>query len=200
MSPGATPPASFASRPLATKLEPKGAKWRRLYATKHPDPLGFGYGLSRFSDPTGTAFAVVYLGSSVKVAFIEVILRDRGEGRVDPVPIAYAELERFTCAEIVVREELKLVDLCGDGALRMGVPTDVVRAKDQTLARLWSEAFHAHSDRINGIFYPSRLNEERNIAIYDRALAKLSVLSTPRLVDCRGELAKIITDLDLAVV
>ncbi|MFN5714722.1 MAG: RES domain-containing protein, partial [Bradyrhizobium sp.] len=57
--------------------------WRRLYQTRFRDPLGYGFGPSRFSDPeTGLVpperFGVVYLGSSVKVCFVEAILRDRG--------------------------------------------------------------------------------------------------------------------------
>ena len=91
--------------------------------------------LSRFSDATGRAFGVVYLGSTVKVAFVEAILRDRGEGRVDPMPIPYAELEGYVCAEIAIEQELRLVDLCGDGGLRMGVPTDVVGARVADAAR-----------------------------------------------------------------
>ena len=55
---------------------PAGSTWRRLYESRYPDPLGYGPGLSRFSDPTGKAFGLVYLGSSAKVAFVETILRD----------------------------------------------------------------------------------------------------------------------------
>src|SRR5215217_3817662 len=110
---GAAPPAAFARRSLSTHVEPAGARWRRLYASIHPNPLGFGLTLSRFTDPTGGAFGVVHLGSSMKVAFAEVILRDRGEGRVDSVPISYAELEALTCAEIELAQDLRLVDLSG---------------------------------------------------------------------------------------
>ena len=46
----------------------------------------------------------------------------------------------------------------------------------------------------------SRLNGETNIAVYDRALAKITSKATPRLIDCRSELAKIIVDFDLAIV
>ena len=134
------------------------------------------------------------------MAFVETVLRDRGEGRVDPVPIPYAELAEYTCATIAIIEELRLIDLCGDGALRMGVPTDVVGAKDQTLSRVWSKTFHDHPDIVDGILYPSRLNEERNIALYARALPKLKPIETPALIDCRDDLAGIIRDLELAIV
>ena len=49
--------------------------------------------------------------------------------------------------------ELDLVDLRGDGPLRMGVPTDVPRAKSQKLARLWSRVFWSHATRPDGIIF-----------------------------------------------
>jgi len=200
MSRGARPPAAFGGRRLTIATEATGAVWRRIYRSTHSDPLGYALALSRFSDPIGRAFGVVYLGSTLKVAFVEAILRDRGEGRVDPMPIPYAELEGYVCAEIEIEQELRLVDLCSDGALRMGVPTDVVRAKDQTLARVWSKAFYEHPERVDGVLYSSRFNEQRNIALYARALPKLRPRATPALVDCRDELAVVIRDLDLAIV
>ena len=199
MAVGPLPPATFGTRPLVTRVGPAGAVWRRLYQTRHPDPLGFGLAKSRFSDPTGHAFGVVYLGSSVRVVFHEVILRDRGDARTGPVLVSMAELEAFTCAEIAITSPLKLVDFTGDGPPKMGVPSDVVGARDQTLAQIWSEAVHSHSENVDGIYYPSRLNEERNVALYDRAIVKLRSMSTPRLIDLRVPLAEIINDFELEV-
>jgi hypothetical protein len=199
MGVGPLPPVSFGARPLAIHHAPAGAIWRRIYETRHPDPLGFGPSRSRFSDPTGRAFGVVYLGSSVKVAFHEAILRDRGDARTGPVIVPIAELEAFTCAEIETAAPLKLVDLTGDGPFKMGVPSDVVSARDQSLAQIWSVAFHEHPDGVDGVYYPSRLNEERNIAVYDRSLLKLRARSTPRLIELRDPLAAIINDFELAV-
>jgi len=199
MATGPMPPAAFASLPLVVRREPAGGTWRRLYETKHSNPLGFGLGLSRFSDPSGATFGVVYLGSSVKVAFHEVILRDRADARTGAVLISYSEFEAYTCAEIIVASELRLVDLTGDVPLKMGVPSDVVGARDQTLAQQWSAAFHAHPDGVDGVYYPSRLNEERNIALYDRALPKITAGPTPRLLDLRDPLAALINDFELEI-
>jgi hypothetical protein len=199
MAVGPSPPTSFGTRPLAIRREPAGATWRRLYETRHSDPLGFGLVRSRFSDLIGRAFGVVYLGSSIRVAFHEAILRDRGDARTGPVLVAMAELEAFTCAEIEIATPLKLVDLTGDGPFKMGVPSDVAGARDQRLAQIWSVAFHAHPDGVDGVYYPSRLNEERNIAVYDRALPKLRARSTPRLIELRDPLAAIINDFELEV-
>jgi hypothetical protein len=47
----------------------------------------------------------------------------------------------------------RLVDLRGDGPVRMGVPSDVARGSAQLLARQWSVAFHAHPSTPDGIIY-----------------------------------------------
>lgn len=170
-----------------------------MFETRFPDPLGCGPGRSRFSDPTGSAFGLVYLGSSAKVAFVETVLRDRADGRGADCVVALAEIESRTLASVRVTEPLKLVDLTGDGPLRMGVPSDVVGASDHSLAQVWSAAFHVHEDQPDGVFYPSRLNEERCIALYDRAVGKLEATAAPRLLDCRAELASILDDLEVAI-
>lgn len=205
VSPKDTPPQGFEKRPLAISQVAKGSIWRRLYLSRHPDPLGYAFDPSRFSDPETSLvpparFAVVYFGSSVKVCFVEAILRDRGVGRIKSFPLEWTELENWTCAELRVDETLRVVDLRGDHLVRMGVPTDVARASSQELGRLWSRAFWSHDEKPDGIVYDSRLNGETNIAIYDRALAKFSAVATPKLVACRSELARIIVDFDLAIV
>lgn len=193
------PDPSFATRRLTTATIPVDATWRRMYETRFPNPLGHGPGLSRFSDPTGKAFGLIYLGSTAKVAFVETILRDRTDGRGADCVVAYGEIEKRSLASIVPVEPLVLVDLTGDGPLRMGVPSDVVGARDQSLAQSWSVAFHDHPSKPDGVLYPSRLNEQRCIALYARAIGKLNATATPRLLDCRAELAAILDDLEIAI-
>lgn len=194
------PGPAFAGRSLVLKTIAVGEVWRRMYETRFPNPLGYGQGLSRFSDNTGHAFGLIYLGSSAKVCFVETIMRDRANGRGADFLIDQAELDSRSLANIEVSAPLQLVDLTGDGLMRMGVPSDVVGACDQRLAQAWSAAFHGRPEQPDGVFYPSRLNEERCIALYDRAITKLAAVATPRLMDCRAELAAILTDLEIAVV
>jgi len=199
------PPRGFKTRSLVRSQIASGDVWWRLYRRSHADPLGFGYGPSRFSDPRTDLippkrYAVVYFGSTVKVCFAETILRDRGVGRLQAFPIEEAEFEHWTCAKLRVERQLDLVDLRGDGPLRMGVPTDVPRARSQKLGRLWSRAFWSHTSRPDGVIYESRLNGEMNIALFDRALTKMRPLATEALVDRRSDLAAIIADFDLTIV
>ncbi len=193
------PSVDLARHRLVLAEVPIGQVWRRLYDSRFPNPLGFGPGLSRFSDPTGHAFGLIYLGSRAKVAFVETILRDRADGRGPEYVIKMAEIEQRLLASIRMIDVLRLVDLTGDGPLRMGVPSDVTGARDQSQARQWSAAFHAHPDQPDGMLYPSRLNEERCVALYDRAITKLEVVASPRLADCYAELAAILDDLEIAI-
>lgn len=68
-------------------------------------------------------------------------------------------------AAIAPTRDLKLLDLRGDGPVRMGIPSDVVHGAKQSPARAWSVAFREHPAAIDGIIYPSRLNGEHNLAI-----------------------------------
>ena len=162
--------------------------------------MGYGLGLSRLSDPTGKAFGLLYLGSTAKVAFVETILRDRSDGRNGDCVIEESEIEKRSIATVSPTVPLTLVDLTGDGPIKMGVPSDVAGARDQSMAQHWSVAFHGHSSQPDGVLYPSRLNEERCIALYARAAGKVTVTATAHLLDRRSELAAILNDLEIAIV
>ena len=202
-SASASLPADFAARALVMTELPAGQLWRRLYLTRYADPLGFGYGSSRFSDPDTTAsdrFGVVYFGSTVKVCFVEAILRDRGDGRIGSFPLPIAELEQWTCATIETADNLRLADLRMDNSIRMGIPSGVMRNDNHQLGQLWSRALFGHSEKPDGVIYDTRLNRETNIAVYNRALGKMRALDTSRLLDCKRDLAKILDELDIALV
>jgi len=54
-----------------------------------------------------------------------------------------------------------------------------MRASAHRLGQRASLAVYQRADRLDGIRYPSRLNGDENLAIYDRAVPKLS--AGPRL-------------------
>jgi hypothetical protein len=200
--PGTAPKPEFASVALDLATIPAGTLWGRIFASRFTDPLGTGKVPSRFSDPrrriAANRFGVLYVGSSLKVCFVEAILRDQADGRTDDVLLDEGELRARTYATLRVDSALSLVDLRGDGPLRMGVPSDVARSSEQTLARKWSLAFHQHPSQVDGIVYPSRLNGETNLAIYDRAISKLSVHASRPLIREPG-LAAVLRDLKVGL-
>ena len=165
---------------------------------------GFWLGPSRFSDPRrhrpqAERYGVIYFGSSLKLCFLEAVLRDRRNAELGEIPIPYSELQNWHCADIGILAPLKPIDLRGDGLVRMGVPTDAVRASGHRWGQAWSLAFWAHQSTPDGIIYPSRLNGETNIALYDRARPKVTALSVRPLLDCRAEMTEVFRRFKIAV-
>jgi hypothetical protein len=167
-----------------------GERFGRIYLSRYPDPLGFRKTKSRFSDPSRriekNRFGVLYVGSTLKVCFLEAVLRDGRNGAVGDYLIAEAELRVRHYAEIEVTAPLRLVDLRGDGSVRRGIPADVARASSQTLSRVWSATIYNHPKTPTGIVYPSRLNGETNLAIYDRGIGKRELRQSSRCTALRG--------------
>lgn len=196
--PGALPTSAFATASLDLAVVAAGDNFGRIYAGRHPNPLGVAKTPSRFSDPrrrvVGNRFGVLYLGGSLKVCFVEALIRDRGDGRIDDLLLDERELATRNYADVVATAPLRLLDLRGDGPLRMGIPSDVARGSRQALARRWSLAFHEHPTAVDGIIYPSRLNGETNLAIYDRAIGKFAVHASGPLLRQAG-LAAVLRDL-----
>lgn len=139
------------------------------------------------------------MGDTVKVCFLKAVLRDQRDGLIGDLPIAESALHDRQYAQIEVIASLTMVDLRADGAIRMGVPSDVAKSSKQSLAREWAVAFHEHRDQIDGIIYPSRLNGHTNVAVFDRSIDKLKAIDATRLIRAPG-LAAVLDDLDIAIV
>lgn len=200
---GTRPMDAFAGATLDLATIGAGERFGRIYHARYPDPLGFGKTKSRFSDPRrrgpANRFGVLYLGASLKVCFIEAMLRDHRNGVVGDYPIAETDLRAWLFAEIEIVASLSVVDLRGDGTVRMGVPSDVIGSSRQGLARIWSVAFHDHPVKPDGIAYPSRLNGETNLAVYDRAITMLRSVGSVSLIDAPG-FAAVLNDLKVALI
>ena len=200
---GALPPPGFANASLHLHTVAAGLRFGRIYLGRYPDPLGFGKTPSRFSDPRRRKFAnrygLLYLGDTVKVCFLEAVLRDQRDGILGDLPIAESELYDRHFAEIEVTTPLTMVDLRDDGPIKMGVPTDVAKGSKQSLARQWAVAFHEHRTQVDGVIYPSRLNGHTNLAVFDRAIGKLKAVGTKKLILAPG-LADVLNDLNVAVI
>jgi hypothetical protein len=196
------PTSAFARATLHVTTVGPGQTFGRIYLSKYSDPIGHSKTPSRFSDPrrrvVGNRFGVLYLGNTLKVCFLEAVLRDRRNGVVGDYVIGEAELRSRRYARVEPISPLRLVDLRGDGCVRMGIPSDVARSANQALARRWSLAFYQHPSQPDGIIYPSRLNEDANLAIYDRAIFKLREVGNSSLIDAPG-FAEVLDDLRVAI-
>ena len=172
---------------------PSGSAWHHIFLDRYPDPLGFGFAASRFSDPRKRRhrFGVYYVGETFEVAFLETLLRDRKNGNPDRLLLDRAELADYAHVEIAILQPLDVVDLRGGNAIALGLPTDAIGARSHAPGRRASLEFYQHPKYFDGIAYPSRLNGDSDIAVYDRAIPKLSAGPRQKL-DTHAELAAVL--------
>jgi RES domain len=153
------------------------AGWLRIYGAHHKKPLGYGKSDSRFSDPRPYAlrrrFGVLYMNSTLAGCFVEAVLRDRAVGAPGTYFINESEIDALNVVEVRSVRPLQLVDLRGDGLVKMRIPTDAARASAQDLGRALSLELYRHPSRPDGIVFSSRLNGSTNVAVYGRAVPAL---------------------------
>jgi hypothetical protein len=180
-----------------------GTIWHHIFLSHHPNPLGYGFTASRFSDPRRAKhrFGVYYVGETFEVAFLETLIRDTRNYNPGKLLISRAEVSRYVHVVITVHEEFKVVDLRAGNPITMGIPTDAVRARAHAHAhgRKLSVAVYRHRDRPDGLCYPSRLNQDNNLAVYDRAIHKL-IAGPRRSLDQCPELATVLDRYQIAIV
>jgi hypothetical protein len=198
------PPPGFHRVELVTQVVGRGETFGRIHWARHPDSLAVGRSPSRFSDPRTRRpeedrFGTLYLGRTLRVCFVEAVLRDLRNGAIGDFPIGETELAARVYAAVAVESPLALVDLQDHGRVRMGIPSEVVGAADQRTARLWAAAFHAHPAEPDGIVYRSRLTAETNLAVFDRAIPKLRVASVSPLLETPG-FDRVLDELLVAIV
>jgi len=164
--------------------------------------LGFGFSPSRFSDPRKNPpqrFGVYYVGQTFEVAFLETILRDRKNGHPGTLALSEGDLDDYVHVVVTTLEPLDLVDLRAGAAVALGLPTNALRAASHRLGQRASLALYRHPDRPDGIWYPSRLNGDENLAVYDRAVPKLSAGPRRSLRTC-PELASVLNRYRVAII
>lgn len=140
-----------------------GFVYHHIFLDRFEDPLGFGFGPTRFSDPRRIKrpFGVFYVGSTWEVAFLETLVRDKRNHKPGSLPLSIEKLTQYVHVPITVVRPLNLVDLRGGNPIVMGIPTDAVRAHSQNEGRRASLTFYKHPDQPDGIRYPSRSNEQK---------------------------------------
>ena len=152
----------------------------RMYRLVHRDychdPLGAVPTKSRFGDPAGR-YAVLYAAETVRCGFWETLGRNRF-ARSKRRMLPYSEVAAMLVVSINSTEPLSLVDLRGDGAIRLSASPAVVHDSNHTAGRALSAATYADVPEASGFLFQSRFSEHACVAIFDRAFDKLSVLET----------------------
>jgi RES domain len=183
-------------RELSIRFQPRNYL-RVMPKVRSGEPLGMGYGQTRFASPD-RSFQLVYLARDLRTGVAETIVRDRFEDQTDRTLHA-SEVSDWAASTITVRSPLIVVDLRTTGLLKLGVTTDASRSKAQETGRLLSQELYKRF-AVDGILYLSRLTAAECIAVYDRAVAmKLAASKAVDIVRLRA-LIPALTALGLTLV
>ena len=146
-------------------------------------PLGMSAADSRFCSRSA-GYLVLYASPDFATAFIEAVVRDRFTQRRNR-EVALREVTERVWARISTQPGtvLTLLDLRGDGCVRLGAPTDAVHARNHAAGRAFGNAVHTGHADVEGVVYGSRLTGEDVYAMFDRGIGKLVATATGMLMD-----------------
>lgn len=167
---------------------------RSVYANT---PMGLGFGESRFSSPV-QAFKILYVAKDVGTSIAETIIRDNFEGQPTR-EIEDAALEEWSYTEFSADVPLKVLDLRSDGAFRLGITTDVSRAKGHHDGQVLSENIY-HNFDIEGLLFTSRFTASPCLAVYERAVDKLKGDPTAVPITRHPNLISVLSGLNIKVI
>ena len=144
-----------------------GRVFRVIHRDRRSTPLGAAPAPSRFSDPR-EHYAVLYASEAVRCAFWETFGRNRfARRRRRELP--RTEVEARLVASIRSTEPLAMVDLRGDGPVRIGAPSAVAHDGNHAAGRALSAAVHVGVPEADGFLFPSRFTGDICVAVFDRA-------------------------------
>ena len=151
-----------------------GRVFRVIHRDRRSTPLGAAPAPSRFSDPQAL-YAVLYASDAVRCAFWETLGRNRFTRRRRR-ELPRTEIAARLVVSIRSTEPLALIDLRGDGPVRIGAPSAVAHDGNHAAGRALSAAVHACLPEADGFLFPSRFTGDTCVAMFDRAFGKLTAL------------------------
>lgn len=154
--------------------------FRVVHRNHRGTPLAAVPAPSRFSDPRAR-YAVLYGAETVRCAFWETLGRNRfARRRRRELP--RAEVESALIVSIASEVPLSLLDLRGDGPVRIGAPSAVAHDGNHAAGRALSGAIHDGVLEADGFLFASRFTGDRCVAVFGRALGRLRATGTVDLV------------------
>jgi hypothetical protein len=175
------PPPGFAARRLAVDVHPVGEPLYRIHPA-HFRALFFGPVAGspprgRWDAPDGS-FRVCYLGERPFVAFAECFLRGPGTMVLETADLAVRAIS-------VARplRDLRLAAMHGAGLHAAGA-TAACCSGPYAASRAWAAAVHAHPERMDGIRYRARHDDDGfAVALFDRAREAVAETGSAGLAD-----------------
>ena len=147
--------------------------WLRISQYHHYEtPLAAVTVPSRFIPP-GEIFGGLYAARNMATAIAETIVRDNFEHVSISERVIYSNEVADCCiAEVSSRRQLKLLNLTGPNAFRLGISTDTDGAKHHGDGQEVSKNLYRAFPHVDGNLYDSRLSKERCVVVFDRAVSK----------------------------
>ena len=174
---GGYDPDRLRSRLRSVRL---GRVFRVIHRDRRSTPLGAVSAPSRFSDPR-ERYAVLYASDTVRCAFWETLARNRFARR-SRREIPRSEAESRLVVSISSTGSLALIDLRGDGPVRVGAPSAVAHDGNHAAGRALSAAVHADVPEAAGFLFASRFTGDACVAVFDRAFGRLRALGVAELI------------------
>lgn len=190
---GGYDPERIRGRLRAVRIE---RMFRLIHRRHRRRPLGVVPTPSRFSDTTGE-YAVLYAAEAVRCAFWEALARNRFTRR-DRRDLPRADVEARLVVSLRSNDALRLVDLRGDGPIRIAAPTAVAHDANHAAGRALSSATHANVPEADGFLFQSRFTGHLCVAVFCRAIGKLETRSVDRLVE-HADFLKALEDYEITL-
>jgi RES domain len=176
------PPKDFATRKLQIKnVDPSALMAIRRNRPKAPHINFRATGYNRFDDPDRT-YGTIYVADTLEACFAETVLRKglkrtplrRGRTFIPEPEIDTRRVVHLKSA--IPGGKLRLAVFKGAAMANLGADGSVSSSPSYTTAQLWSQAFYAHPEDIDGFIYaPRHLNDKEAIVIFERAKPELAV-------------------------
>jgi|GEM_PF-671704 len=142
---------------------------------------------AKFFDRTGCGrwdgsnqdYGILYVGADSYAAYIECYGREPEQRSFssNSLLITETELNRRFLSRFTSKKQLRFVQVYGNGLQKLGVDSQITSCspKEYEFPREWGRAFHQHPDKVDGICYLSRHdNEKLCYGIFDRAASQIS--------------------------
>lgn len=149
---------------------------------------------SRFSDPAGR-YAVLYAAEAVRCCFWEAVVRNRLT-RSQRRELPRSDIDVRLVVSLESRKDLTLVDLRGDGPIRIDAPPAVAHDSNHAAGRWLSAATFADVREADGFLFQSRYTGHLCVAIFDRAICKLRELRVTPLME-HADFLVVLDDYDI---
>ncbi len=154
--------------------------FRVIHRSHRTAPLAAVPTPSRFSDPQGR-YSVLYGAETVRCAFWETLGRNRFARRKER-ELPRSDVEARLVVPVRSDGAVSLVDLRGDGPVRIGAPSAVAHDGNHAAGRALSAAVHGDLPEADGFLFASRFTGEQCVAVFDRALGRLRAGAAVELV------------------